>query len=113
MLDEVGQDGEFRLDEYLKRHPRMSLDVVVSVVLDVREDFIDTVKQEFQVDVEYPRYMNPYDNAVRRVKVTSCKGALSNWLINVPELAWVEKGDKSGVADEMRMKARRVLEVYG
>lgn len=113
LLDEVGPDGEFRLDEYLKRHPRMSLDIVVTVVLDVREDFIDTVRQEFQVDVEYPRFMNPYDNAVRRVKVTSCKGALSNWLINVPELAWVEKGDKSGVVDEMRMKARRVLEVYG
>ena len=113
LLDEVGPDGEFRLDEYLKRHPRMSLDVVVTVALDVREDFIDTVKQEFQVDVEYPRYMNMYEDGVKRVKVTSCKSALTNWLINVPELAWVEKGDKSGVVDEMRMKARRVLKVYG
>lgn len=105
--------GEFRLDEYLKRHPRMSFDVVVTVALNVQEDFIDTMKQEFQDDVEYPRYMNMYEDGVRRVKVTSCKSALTNWFINVPELAWVEKGDKSGVVDEMKMKARKMLEVYG
>ncbi len=91
----------------------MSFDVVVTVPLNVQEDFIDTMKQEFQDDVEYPRYMNMYEDGVRRVKVTSCKSALTNWFINVPELAWVEKGDKSGVVDEMRMKARKMLEVYG
>ncbi|MCR4717010.1 MAG: hypothetical protein K5656_07490 [Lachnospiraceae bacterium] len=66
----------------------------------------------FQIDVEYPRYISR-DEGVRRVKVTSCKGALTNWLINVPELAWVENDDHSGVVDEMKARAQRVMKVYG
>ncbi len=50
---------------------------------------------------------------ITRVKITSCKGALANWLINVLTLAWVEKGDKSGVTEALVERAKRVLEVYG
>ncbi len=53
MLDEVGSDGRFHLDEYMKKHPRMNRDVVVTVSLIVRDEFLDTVRQEFQVDSEY------------------------------------------------------------
>ncbi|MBR6223854.1 MAG: hypothetical protein IKQ71_10515 [Lachnospiraceae bacterium] len=56
----------------------MTFDVVVTFVLGVREDFIDTVRQEFQNDAEYPRCMNQYEDGVRRVKITSCKGDLTN-----------------------------------
>ncbi|MCR4717005.1 MAG: WYL domain-containing protein [Lachnospiraceae bacterium] len=112
LLDDVGPDGRFDLAEYLKRHPRMTRDVVVTVILVVREEFMDTVRQEFQIDVEYPRYISR-DEGVRRVKVTSCKGALTNWLINVPELVWVENDDHSGVVEEMKARAQRVMKVYG
>ncbi len=33
--------------------------------------------------------------------------------INVPELAWVENDDHSGVVEEMKARAQRVMKVYG
>ncbi len=103
----------FRLDSYMKMHPRMTNDDVVTVTLNVRDDFIDTVRDEFEIDAEYPSSKSECNLGITRVKVTSCKGALANWLINVPTLAWVEKGDKSGVTEALVERAKRVLEVYG
>ena len=60
---------------------------MVTVKLNVRDDFIDTVRDEFKIDAEYPRSKSECNFGITRVKVTSCKGALANWLINVPTLA--------------------------
>ncbi len=45
--------------------------------------------------------------------ITGKIAQLANWLINVPTLAWVEKGDKSGVTEALVERVKRVLEVYG
>ncbi len=111
------KDG-FRLDYYMKTHPRMTKDTVVKVMLDVKDSFMDVVRQEFYVDRVYRGIRalaacgKPCDGYTR-LKVTSCRKALSNWLKNVPELARLVEGDQSGVREEMIRRAREVLKVYG
>lgn len=110
-LPEIKDIKVFRIDDYIKLHPRMSMDTVVTITLNVRENFLDRVKQEFLIYTEYPDFMCK-EKGVRRIKVTSCKDALSNWLINVPHLAWVDQDDSSGVVEEMIERAHRIIEVY-
>ncbi len=111
------KDG-FRLDYYMKTHPRMTKDTVVTVMLDVKDSFMDVVRQEFYVDRVYKGIRSlaacgKSCDGYTRLKVTSCRKALSNWLINVPELARLVEGDKSGVREEVVRRAREVLKVYG
>lgn len=107
-----GVEKGFSLDSYLKCHPRMTVDVVVKVVLIVRREFVDIVKQEFYVEHEYPDFTVEAES-IRRVRVVACKQALCNWLINVPHLAWVERGDSSGVSEDLVVRAEKIREVYG
>lgn len=102
--------GKFSIENYIRMHPRMSVDKVVSITLNVREQFLDTVKQEFMVCQDYPQFM--CEEGIKKIRITSCKAALCNWLINVPDLAWVDYDDASGVIEELVRRASQVLTAY-
>lgn len=101
----------FTFTDYLRRHPRMTRDEVISVRVMTKESFIDKIRDEFEITFEGSA--RPVDgDDCRVVRIESCKMAIANWFINVVDMAWIVDDD-SGVSEIMRMRAEEVIRCYG
>ena len=105
-LQEVGQP--FYLKQYMKEHPRMSFENTISVTMLVSFGMMEAVRTEFRVN----SMIWISDEEKYRVRITSTKTAICNWVINVTDQIIIESSSDETIFDVLRERVRNIMEGY-
>ena len=104
-LQEV--NGPFDLKQFMVEHPRMTFEKPVNVTLLVSERMIEAVETEFYVLSKHKVEPTQY-----RVRISSTKTSICNWIINVTDQIKIESASDHSIIDLLCERARLIIEVY-